>query len=556
MAYTIIKSDGTVLTTIADGTLNTTSTSISLPGRDYSGYGRYLDSNFVWMLENFANNTPPSNPIRGQLWFNTNDNNLYVCPADGITNPAVWIKLAVSQGNTSVTYDNITATGNIVGNNVSAVNSLTGNTVTGNTLTFTGNASVGNFFANGNISVGNTGVGSYANVNILRSVAYDTDPNQGIAYGTIVANAVNIGQSYAWRTRATGNATAGISSVTESITRGGTWQERMRITSEGALSILGNINAGNIFANSNITSNGGYFVSSNSALGYFLNVSGNNVGKLYYNAGAVKVEATDTTSNVQFAANSIVRLSVFANGLTSVNGVLGVGSTLSAGGEATIEGVTLIGNYNQILGSSSQLGIRYSGANVRYGVGFYPNVDNTIAATFFNSSNTVLGTISQTSNSVTWNGLLNANGNITATGNAFIGTNAISGNANNNSKITAGIFNTTSNVAVIPWETNDPINPPPPPGVLFSLNTVTVPLSVWLLTLNGSSANLSSLSGFTGVFVLTTSGNVSNYINLSPSSNLVLSMESFSNAIVFGAWHSDSSLPVNRLVNWSAVRLI
>ena len=28
MAYTIVKSDGTVLTTIADGTINTTSTSL------------------------------------------------------------------------------------------------------------------------------------------------------------------------------------------------------------------------------------------------------------------------------------------------------------------------------------------------------------------------------------------------------------------------------------------------------------------------------------------------------------------------------------------------
>ena len=54
MAYTIIKSDGTVLTTIADGTINTTSTSLQLPGRNYAGYGQYLDTNFVHMVENFA----------------------------------------------------------------------------------------------------------------------------------------------------------------------------------------------------------------------------------------------------------------------------------------------------------------------------------------------------------------------------------------------------------------------------------------------------------------------------------------------------------------------
>ena len=72
MAYTIVKSDGTVLTTIADGTINTTSTTLGLPGRNYAGYGQSLDTNFVHMLENFADGNVPANPIRGQLWYDTN----------------------------------------------------------------------------------------------------------------------------------------------------------------------------------------------------------------------------------------------------------------------------------------------------------------------------------------------------------------------------------------------------------------------------------------------------------------------------------------------------
>ena len=40
MAYTIVKSDGTVLTTVPDGTINTTSTSLGLPGKNYAGYGQ------------------------------------------------------------------------------------------------------------------------------------------------------------------------------------------------------------------------------------------------------------------------------------------------------------------------------------------------------------------------------------------------------------------------------------------------------------------------------------------------------------------------------------
>ena len=73
MAYTIVKSDGTVLTTIAEGTINTTSTSQGLPGRNYAGYGQALDTNFVHQIENFAASTPPANPLRGQLWYNTNN---------------------------------------------------------------------------------------------------------------------------------------------------------------------------------------------------------------------------------------------------------------------------------------------------------------------------------------------------------------------------------------------------------------------------------------------------------------------------------------------------
>ena len=54
MAYTIVKSDGNILTTISDGTINTTSTSLGLPGRNYAGYGEALDTNFVHVLENFG----------------------------------------------------------------------------------------------------------------------------------------------------------------------------------------------------------------------------------------------------------------------------------------------------------------------------------------------------------------------------------------------------------------------------------------------------------------------------------------------------------------------
>ena len=72
MAYTITLTDGTVFATIADGTINTDS-SMVLIGKNYAGYGDFLDENFIHLLENGSNTTAPSAPLTGQLWWdNTN----------------------------------------------------------------------------------------------------------------------------------------------------------------------------------------------------------------------------------------------------------------------------------------------------------------------------------------------------------------------------------------------------------------------------------------------------------------------------------------------------
>jgi len=71
MSYIINLTNGNVLTTIADGTLNTTACTMALPGKNYAGYGIYLDDNFVHLLENSANNTAPTTPLIGQLWWNS-----------------------------------------------------------------------------------------------------------------------------------------------------------------------------------------------------------------------------------------------------------------------------------------------------------------------------------------------------------------------------------------------------------------------------------------------------------------------------------------------------
>jgi len=77
MAYTINLTNGNVFATIADGTINTSS-SMVLVGKNYAGYGEFLDENFIHLLESGANTTAPGAPLKGQLWFDNTANVLKV----------------------------------------------------------------------------------------------------------------------------------------------------------------------------------------------------------------------------------------------------------------------------------------------------------------------------------------------------------------------------------------------------------------------------------------------------------------------------------------------
>ena len=78
MAYIIRKTNGTTLGTILDGTVDTAQTSLTLVGRNYSNYGQIMTDNLVSLIENFAYDIEPSNPLGGQLWWDTSANLLKV----------------------------------------------------------------------------------------------------------------------------------------------------------------------------------------------------------------------------------------------------------------------------------------------------------------------------------------------------------------------------------------------------------------------------------------------------------------------------------------------
>lgn len=82
MSYRLNKTDGTLLVDLIDGQIDNESSDLVLVGRNYSGFGEFLNENYIKLLENFSNSAPPSNPLSGQLWYDTSDARLKVFDGD------------------------------------------------------------------------------------------------------------------------------------------------------------------------------------------------------------------------------------------------------------------------------------------------------------------------------------------------------------------------------------------------------------------------------------------------------------------------------------------
>jgi hypothetical protein len=78
MAYIINKSNGQILINLLDGTADGPQVNpglnvcdLNLVGKNYPTYGEIQNENFVRLLENFNNTTPPTTPLQGQLWYDS-----------------------------------------------------------------------------------------------------------------------------------------------------------------------------------------------------------------------------------------------------------------------------------------------------------------------------------------------------------------------------------------------------------------------------------------------------------------------------------------------------
>lgn len=146
MAYSLTYSLGTI--TVVDTTLNT-ATSLSLPGRNYAGYGAPVDQNQLSLLENFASypTTGPSNAIPGQTWFDTATSTFNINISSSST--ADWQTLLVS--NSDIDMTNLTVSGNA---NIGGDLYVSGNIFGYTDLTLSGDLYVtGNIVGYSNVTV-------------------------------------------------------------------------------------------------------------------------------------------------------------------------------------------------------------------------------------------------------------------------------------------------------------------------------------------------------------------------------------------------------------------
>lgn len=111
MPYSITKTDGSPLTdssglpmVVLDNTINTDKTLVFI-GKDYGNYGEILNENLLKLMENFANTSPPSGPVTGQLWYDATAGaiKVYKGPSTG------WVPLP-SVTNIAGTTNQITVT--------------------------------------------------------------------------------------------------------------------------------------------------------------------------------------------------------------------------------------------------------------------------------------------------------------------------------------------------------------------------------------------------------------------------------------------------------------
>jgi hypothetical protein len=372
MAYTINLTDGTVFATVNDGTVNTAS-SMTLVGKNYAGYGEFLDENFIHLLENGSNTTAPVAPLTGQLWWDKTNNLLKVYngsifktisaatasatqPASNVTGDlwydttnqqvkvytgASFIVVGPAFTSTEGTAGAIPET---VNDNTATPHYVTGLYVAGTRVglvskdaTFTAAAPTSTLFPT--VFKG-----------ITMSNSADTVFAGNVRNGGNVV--ITAGGATTAIIQATGVLTTGFSSVTGNVIGG-------NITTAGLVTATGNITGANIVTAglATVTGNvagGNITTAGNVSAAGFVSAGGNVTGANITTAGLVTATGNITGGNIitaalMQAANVSATANVQAGNLRTTGLVSATGNITTA---ANVAGTYFLGNGSQLTGLS------------------------------------------------------------------------------------------------------------------------------------------------------------------------------------------------------------
>jgi hypothetical protein len=455
MAYTITLTDGTVFATIADGTINTNS-SMTLVGKNYAGYGDFLNENYIHLLESGSNTTAPSAPLTGQLWWDKTNSLLKVY------NGSIFKTISAATSSSTAPVSNVTGdlwydttnaqlkvwTGSafiVVGPAFSSAQGTSGaipETITDSvgatkyiTSLYVNNNRVGIVYDGASFVPQSSLLATFPT--IFPGITL-TLTNSAIFAGTAnnASNLNSLPSSSFMRTNANTSTTGTLNVLNNTgLTVGATNAISMsqstndglvRSSISGANLVIQSNVGGTIFNVASALGTGVFAVSNAATVGTTLSVTGNITGGNINTAGLVSATGNINGGNINSAA-LVTGATVSATGNVtgnniSASNVITAGTTISAAGNIT-SGTFFIGNGSQLTGLSAAVSVTQiqngtstvqigaSGGNANVTIGGTSNVVVFTTGTTFFAGNVSVPGIEKTG--------ANAVGNIGSSSNYF-----------------------------------------------------------------------------------------------------------------------------------------
>jgi len=529
MPYNFTNSDGSITFSIPDGSVNTNSTNLNLPGPNYVGYGQRLDENLVYLLENFASNSAPAGTsLQGQLWFNKSNQTLNVFTSQGylptsgiivsgsqpvnIQNGNLWFNTATNQ---LFVYTNIsgTPTYSLVGPQYTRAQGLSGAvTVTTNDQATTGVTHNLLQLQYGNLVIatlssdptfypspaipGFPTISPGLQFNNSLTTSVSANAFVGSLTGTVTGNVVGNLTGNVLATTLVGTLTGNVNATTVTATTltGQLDSTQATITTANIINLLADnltVNGGNLVGISNLSASSAQF--STAAIGT-AQITGGNVTGLT-NASATSAQLSNLSSgNAQITGGSLT-------GLSNVSATTGVLTALSAS-------TATVGN---LLTSNAQV----TGGNL-YNIGSITTTNlsattlSTSGAQITGGNVTGLTNLSSTNSTISLATVANLQAASGSIANATVSNSTIASSTLVNT-VTATLPIGTSNTAVA---TTGFVQTAMPKGIIVMWSGAASAIPTGWALCNGQTVNGSTTPDLRGQFIIGATGDTGGTYNV------------------------------------------